>query len=84
MKRNDLSRRDFLRAAAGAGAAAAVGGNIVTALAQDAPTPTPLALPEGSAGKLTVIHRTEYFEEAQTAFRKIVEDFATANGAVLD
>src|SRR5690606_11204054 len=35
-------------------------------------------------GKLTVIHRTEYFEEAQTTFREIVQDFADANNAELD
>src|SRR5690606_663286 len=38
----------------------------------------------GAAGTLTVIHRTEYFEEAQDIFREIVEDFAAANGANLD
>jgi multiple sugar transport system substrate-binding protein len=82
MSNKSLSRRDFLRAAAGTSAALAAGG-LSVAFAQDA-TPTPLALPEGVAGTLTVIHRTEYFEQAQTAFREIVEDFAAANGAQLD
>jgi multiple sugar transport system substrate-binding protein len=41
-------------------------------------------LPVGSAGKLTVIHRTEYFEAAQTKFREITQAFADANGAQLD
>ena len=36
------------------------------------------------AGKLTVIHRTEYFEAAQTLFRGTVENFAAANNAELD
>ncbi|MEM7026197.1 MAG: extracellular solute-binding protein, partial [Pseudomonadota bacterium] len=43
-----------------------------------------LDLPVGSAGKLTVIHRTEYFEQAQNLFRQIVTDFAEANNAELD
>jgi multiple sugar transport system substrate-binding protein len=43
-----------------------------------------LDLPVGSAGTLTVIHRTEYFEQAQNLFRQIVTDFASANGAELD
>jgi multiple sugar transport system substrate-binding protein len=41
-------------------------------------------LPVGAAGKLTVIHRTEYFEDAQTIFRQVVTDFAKANNAELD
>lgn len=83
MNRKKLSRRDFLRATAGTGAALAAGSGLA-AFAQDNPTPTPLELPEGTAGTLTVIHRTEYFEEAQTTFREIVEDFAASNGAQLD
>ncbi|MBC7810515.1 MAG: extracellular solute-binding protein [Burkholderiales bacterium] len=58
------------------------------ALAQD-PTatpvpPTPLPLPEGAAGKLTVIHRTEYFEVVQTMFREFVENWAEGRGIELD
>jgi multiple sugar transport system substrate-binding protein len=82
MTRKKMSRRDFLRATAATGAGL-VGASGLSVLAQEA-TPTPLPLPEGSAGKLTVIHRTEYFAEAQSAFRGIVEDFATAKGATLD
>jgi multiple sugar transport system substrate-binding protein len=41
-------------------------------------------LPIGSAGKFTVIQRTEYFEEAQTIFRQVCQDFADANGVELD
>lgn len=82
MSRKSMSRRDFLRTAAGTSVALTAAGSL-TALAQDA-TPTPQDLPEGVAGTLTVIHRTEYFEEAQTIFREIVQDFADANGAELD
>ncbi len=41
-------------------------------------------LPEGAAGKLTIIQRQEYFQEAQDNFRTICEDFAAANSADLD
>ncbi len=48
-----------------------LGGNIlVYAQEQD--------LPQGAAGKLTVIHRTEYFSEVQDIFRADVEAFAAA------
>ena len=79
-----MSRRHFLRAGAGASAAllAAQSG---LSLAQDAtatpaPTATPLPLPEGAAGKLTVIHRSEYFEAVQTMFRDTVVKFAGDKG----
>ncbi len=49
-----------------------------------APTNTPLPLPEGSAGKLTVIHRTEYFEEPQKLFRDTMTRFAQEKGTQLD
>jgi multiple sugar transport system substrate-binding protein len=77
-----LSRRAVLgkTAAAGAGLLAAGGG--LPALAQTGDSDQPL--PQGSAGTLTVIHRTEYFEQAQTLFRETVADFAQANGARLD
>jgi len=77
-----MSRRRFLRTAAGTGAGllAARGG---LTLAQDA-TATPLPLPEGAAGKLTVIHRTEYFEVVQTMFRESVVQFAADKGIELD
>lgn len=73
-----LTRRDLLRGTAATGAGLLAAGQALPAYAQDAD------LPEGSAGKLTVIHRTEYFEEAQTRFRDTVIEFAEANGAELD
>ena len=72
------SRRDVLRATAATGALFATGG----AFAED--KPAPIDLPKGAKGKLTVIHRTEYFEQAQTLFRDTVSAFAKANNAELD
>jgi multiple sugar transport system substrate-binding protein len=74
-----MSRRDFLRAT-GAALLATGAGRV---LAQD-PTATPLPLPEGVEGKLTVIHRTEYFEIVQTMFRDSVVKFAGDKGIELD
>lgn len=82
MNKKTMTRRDFLRAAAGGTSAAILAGSGI-ALAQDA-TPTPLPLPESAAGKLTVIHRTEYFEAAQTLFRDTVTKFAADKGVELD
>lgn len=82
MRKGKMSRRQFLRTSAGASAAALAAGSL-PALAQD-PTPTPLALPEGAEGTLTVIHRTEYFEEVQNLFRENVVEFAGANNIDLD
>lgn len=79
MKRK-ISRRDFLRTSAATGVALVAGGRV---FGQDA-TPTPLPLPEGAAGKLAVIHRTEYFEQVQTLFRDTVTEFAAQKGAQLD
>ncbi len=77
-----LSRRDFLRAAAGTGAAlvAARGG---IAFAQD-PTATPAPLPQGAAGKLTVIQKTEYFQAAQDLIHDNIVNFAKNKGVELD
>jgi multiple sugar transport system substrate-binding protein len=82
MNRKRISRRDFLRTAAGTGAGllAAKGG---LAFAQDA-TATPLPLPEGVEGTLSVIHRTEYFAVVQDMFRASVEKFAAEKGISLD
>jgi multiple sugar transport system substrate-binding protein len=66
------TRRDVLRGTAATGAGLLMAGKGLPALAQDQP------LPEGAAGKLTVIHRTEYFPEAQTLFRDQVGAFAEA------
>ena len=77
-----LTRRDVLRGTAATGAGLWLGGQGFPAFGQEkAPE---LDLPQGAAGKLTVIHRTEYFEEAQTVFRETVADFATANNVELD
>ena len=76
-----LSRRDFLRFT-GTGAALLAAGSRLT-LAQDA-TATPLPLPEGVEGTLTVIHRTEYFEIVQDMFRDSVVQFAEDRGIDLD
>jgi multiple sugar transport system substrate-binding protein len=88
MSKKRLSRRDFLRITAGAGAGllAAQGGLAFAqnATATPAPTATPLPLPVGAEGKLTVIHRTEYFEVVQTMFRDAVTQFAADKGVELD
>lgn len=84
MKSKKLSRRDFLRAAAaGSGLALVTANGVIPLFAQD-PTATPLPLPEGVEGRLTVIHKTEYFEAVQTMFRDTVVNFAEAQGAELD
>jgi multiple sugar transport system substrate-binding protein len=80
MANRKLSRRDVLRGAAAGSAGLLIGGQ--GAFGQEkAPE---LDLPQGVAGKLTVIHRTEYFEAAQTAFRDTVTKFAAANNVELD
>ncbi len=73
-----ISRWSFFKTAATVGAMLAVLGG-ATALAQD-----DLALPQSEAGELTVIHRTEYFEEVQNLFRATVEDFAEQRNIDLD
>ena len=76
-----ISRRQLLRSTAATGAGLLMGGSGFPALAQEKEE---LDLPVGTAGKLTVIHRTEYFEAAQTVFRETVEQFAAANNVELD
>ena len=73
-----ITRRQMLRGSAATGVGVLAAGSGFRAFAQDAD------LPVGSAGKLTVIHRTEYFEQAQNIFRETVGDFATNRGAELD
>ena len=65
---NKISRRGVLKGTAATGAGLLIGGHSLSAFGQDAE----MDLPQGAAGKLTVIHRTEYFEAAQTAFRETV------------
>ena len=79
--RGMITRRRMLRTSAATGVGLLAAGSGFRVLGQDNQN---LDLPEGSAGKLTVIHRTEYFEQAQNLFRQIVADFAAANGAELD
>jgi multiple sugar transport system substrate-binding protein len=83
MGNNKLTRRDVLRGTAATGAGLLVAGQGFSAFGQDAPKPD-APLPEGTKGKLTVIHRTEYFEAAQNLFRETVGKFAAANNAELD
>lgn len=82
MSKKNLSRRDFLRVTGGV-SAAVLAAQTGIALAQDA-TATPAPLPVGEAGKLTVIHKTEYFEVVQTMFRDEVVRFAEEKGVELD
>lgn len=79
---DNITRRELLKKGAITGAGLAAAGTGLPALAQDKPPEQDL--PEGAAGKLTVIHRTEYFEEAQTIFRDTVAGFAKANNVELD
>jgi multiple sugar transport system substrate-binding protein len=79
MSSRKISRRDVLRTAAASSVFIAGGG--LPAWAADTQD---MALPKGAAGKLTVIHRTEYFQEAQNLFRQTVADFAKANNVQLD
>jgi multiple sugar transport system substrate-binding protein len=76
------SRRDVIRGTAATGAGLLIGGQCLSAFGQD--SAPELDLPQSAAGKLTVIHRTEYFEAAQTAFRDTVAAFASANNVELD
>ena len=73
------SRRELLRGTAAAGLF--IAGSRLPVFAQEKQDQP---LPQGAAGKLTVIHRTEYFEQAQNLFRETVTKFATANNAELE
>ena len=75
-----IGRRGVLLGTASFGAGLLGGGAGLRALAQDADLP----LPEGSPEKLTVIHRTEYFQEAQDLFADAVRAFAEENGKEVD
>jgi len=80
---NDLNRRAILLGSASIGAGLALGGlGVVPALAQEAAADLPL--PQGSPEKLTVIHRTEYFQEAQDLFAEAVIRFAEESDKELD
>jgi multiple sugar transport system substrate-binding protein len=73
----------MLRGSAALGGGAFIAGTGLPAWAQNQPAPE-LDLPQSAVGKLTVIHRTEYFEAAQTAFRDTVAEFAASKGTELD
>jgi multiple sugar transport system substrate-binding protein len=87
-----MSRRDFLRAATNSGLVVAfTASGVPIILAQDPtatpvppPTATPVPLPVGEAGRLSVIHKTEYVAEVQDLFRASVEQFAAEKGVGLD
>ncbi len=82
MNRKKLSRRDFLRLGAGTGGVLLSSGlGISGVFAQDA---TPLPIPEGAEGQLTVIHKTEYFEAVQTLFRDSVVAWTDSGSIPLD
>lgn len=81
---NKITRRDVLRGTAATGAGLLIGAHGLPVFAQEAAPAPDAPLPVGAAGKLTVIHRTEYFEAAQNKFREIVTNFAATNGAELD
>lgn len=76
------SRREILLASAATGAGMMMAGSGFPAFAQE--KPPELELPVGASGKLTVIHRTEYFEAAQTIFRDTVTKFAEGKNVELD
>jgi multiple sugar transport system substrate-binding protein len=73
------TRRHVLRTSTALGASALMAGAGLPAFGQEKKPEQDL--PVGSAGKLTVIQRTEYFEAAQTKFRGVCQSFADANGA---
>ena len=82
MTTRKFSRRAVLRGSAALGGGALIAGTGIPAWAQD--QQPELELPQGAAGKLTVIHRQEYFEQAQVLFRDTVTNFASANNVELD
>jgi multiple sugar transport system substrate-binding protein len=81
MKFRQPTRRDVLRGAAATGAGLFAAANGFPVLAQDKPD---IPLPEAKAGTLTVIQRSEYFQQAQDLFRDIVAKFAADKGVALD
>src|SRR5262245_61327706 len=64
-----------LPAASSTSATVATSAPVGAAATAAQPTAAPLPLPVGAAGKLTVIHRTEFFAGAQTKFHDLVTQF---------
>jgi multiple sugar transport system substrate-binding protein len=83
MTETKFSRRAILKGSAATGTGLLLAGSGFSAFGQDAAKPD-APLPVGEQGKLTVIHRTEYFEAAQNLFRETVTKFAAANNVELD
>lgn len=77
---SNITRRRLLATSAASGAGMLASGAL-PGFAQDKKEED---LPVGASGKFTVIQRTEYFEEAQTIFRNVCENFAAENGVELD
>lgn len=69
---------------AGSSAASTAASAAPSTAAAASASPSALSLPAGAAGKLTVIHRTEYFEGVQNKFRDLVTQFAASKGTELD
>ncbi len=78
-----ITRRRLLTTSTAMGAGLIATGHGLPAFAQEAAEPEQ-DLPVGAAGQLTVIHRTEYFEAAQTTFREVAQAFADEQGVPLD
>ncbi|WP_196258943.1 ABC transporter substrate-binding protein [Pelagibacterium limicola] len=76
-----ITRRHLLKTSSAAGIGLVAAGTGLRAFGQDN---AEMELPVGAKGKLTVIHRTEYFEAAQNIFRETVTQFASAKGVELD
>jgi multiple sugar transport system substrate-binding protein len=84
MNRKKISRRAFLRTAASASAALIAARSGIALAQTTAPTATPAPLPQGAAGKLTVIQKTEYFAEAQALIHDDIVKFVADKGVELD
>lgn len=55
-----------------------------TAAVAPAPAATAAPIVGGAAGKISILHRTEYFQGLQDKFRQVVVDFVKSQGAALE